>query len=59
MEKFEDVKDEVTDMIDDHPYVFAGVVYGIAMLAVIPICYACYKWQGKIIGKEVAKSLTK
>ena len=49
--------EKTESFVNDHPNLVVGLADGIGLLIAVPVCYACYKLQAKMIGKEVAKLL--
>lgn len=60
-EKIENLKETIVDTVDDHSEEVMIVGYGLLCIAVVVVSTAVSikltKWQAKMIGREVAKSL--
>ena len=63
MEKFDDLKDELTEktaaVVEDHPVAVTLLGGLLGLLAALPLCALAYKYAGKTAGKAAAKELLK
>lgn len=63
MKKFEEIKntlvEKFSDLEDEHPYIWTGLVTGAGLVACVPLLIGCYKFYGQIEGKAIAKELAK
>lgn len=49
--------EKAEDFADDHPNVALAAMTAAYVAVAIPFVYACYKFEAKIVGREVAKAV--